>query len=294
MNQLGTVAIVTDSAADLPAEEVDRLGIHVVPVRLNFGDEEFLDKLSISPAEFYRRLANSNIKPQTSQPPPADFRRQFELLTSHGLEVLAIQISGQLSGTRQAAETAARMVDPERIQVFDSLNGATGQGLMVLWAAEAAARGWERLAIVRRLEEMRDDFATLALVRDLSWGVRGGRIKPWMETVSRRLSLQLVLARTQQGTLGPKGVIVGRGKVVERFAQRVLKRMDRQRTYRVVISHTDAIEDARRLRDILLTCHSKVDGCWLEDASPAIGVHAGPGSLLVGLQPWSAPEDRRA
>ncbi len=294
MNQRGHVAIVTDSAADLPAEEVDRLGIHVVPVRLNFGDEEFLDKLSIAPAEFYRKLASSDVKPQTSQPPPADFRRQFELLTSHGLEVLAIQISGQLSGTRQAAETAARMVDAERIDVFDSLNGASGQGLMVLWAAEAAARGWERLAIVRRLEEMRDDFDTFALVRDLSWGVRGGRIKPWMETLSRRLSLQLLLARTRQGTLGPKGVIVGKSNVVERFGKRLLKRMDNDRSYRVVISHTDAIEDARRLRDIILTGHPRVDGCWLEDASPAIGVHAGPGALLVGLQPWTVPEDRRA
>ncbi|TVQ41422.1 MAG: DegV family EDD domain-containing protein [Wenzhouxiangella sp.] len=293
MNQHGQVAIVTDSAADLPAEEIDRLGIHVVPVRLNFGDEEFLDKLSISPAEFYRKLAGSNEKPQTSQPPPADFRRQFELLTSHGLDVLAIQISGQLSGTRQAAETAARMVDAERIQVFDSLNGASGQGLMVLWAAEAAARGWERLAIVRRLEEIREEFSTFALVRDLSWGVRGGRIKPWMETVSRRLSLQLVLARTPQGTLGPKGVIAGKRNVVERFGRRLLKRMQRDRAYRVVISHTDAIEDARLLRDIILTGHPKVDGCWLEDASPAIGVHAGPGALLVGFHPWTAPEDRR-
>ena len=293
MNQHGRVAIVTDSAADLPTEEVDRLGIHVVPVRLNFGDEEFLDKLSISPADFYRKLAGSDVKPQTSQPPPADFRRQFELLTSHGLEVLAIQISGQISGTRQAAETAARMVDAERIEVFDSLNGASGQGLMVLWAAEAAARGWERLAIVSRLEEMRDEFSTYALVRDLSWGVRGGRIKPWMETVSRRLALQLVLARTRQGTLGPNGVIAGRRNVVERFGRRLLKRMQRDRAYRVVISHTDAIDDARRLRDIILTGHPRVDGCWLEDASPAIGVHAGPGSLLVGFHPWEAPEDRR-
>jgi uncharacterized protein len=94
MNQAGRVAIVTDSAADLPAEEIDRLGIHVVPVRLNFGDEEFLDKLTITPAEFYRRLESPTTHPQTSQPPPADFRRQFELLTSHGLEVLGVQLSG--------------------------------------------------------------------------------------------------------------------------------------------------------------------------------------------------------
>ncbi len=294
MNQRGRVAIVTDSAADLPAEEIDRLGIHVVPVRLNFGDEEFLDKLSIAPADFYLKLADSAVKPQTSQPPPADFRRQYDLLTSHGLDVLSVQISGQLSGTRQAAETAARMVDPERIEVFDTLNGASGQGLMVLWAAEAAARGWERRAIAARLAEMRDDFQTFALVRDLSWGVRGGRVKPWMETLSRKLALHPILARTREGKLGARGVIAGRGRVVERFGRHVARRMRGGQSYRVLISHTNALDDARHLRDQLLAAHPQVDACWLEDASPAIGVHAGPGSLLVGLHPWQPPEDRRA
>ncbi len=294
MNQSGQVAIVTDSAADLPAEEIDRLGIHVVPVRLNFANDEYLDKLTISPSDFYRKLASSEDKPQTSQPPPADFRRQFELLTSHGLEVLAMQISGRLSGTLQAARTAAERVDADRIETFDTLNGASGQGLMVLFAAEAAHRGWERSAIVARLNEMRDDFKTYALVRDLSWGVRGGRVKPWMEFVSRKLALNPVLANTPEGQLGARGVIAGRRNTVSRFAGYLLKRMNADRVYRIMISHTDALADARELRNRLLDSHPQVDACWIEDASPAIGVHAGPGSLLVGLQPWIAPEDRRA
>jgi DegV family protein with EDD domain len=294
MNQPGKVAIVTDSAADLPAEEVDRLGIHVVPVRLSFDDEEYLDKLTITPADFYRKLAESDSKPTTSQPPPADFRRQFELLTSHGLDVLSLQISGALSGTRQAAETAATRVDGQRIQVFDTLNAAGGQGLMVLWAAEAAARNWDRQAILNHLEQSRDFFKTFALVRDLSWGVRGGRIKPWMETVSRRLALNPVLTNTPEGRLGARSVIAGRRHAVERFGRYLLKRMKADQVFRIMISHTDALEDARKLRDQLLSGHPRVDACWVEDASPAIGVHAGPGSLIVGLQPWNPPEDRRA
>jgi len=293
MNQQGQIAIVTDSAADMPAEEVERLGIHVVPVRLNFGDEEFLDKLTITPGDFYRRLRDSEIPPQTSQPPPGDFRRQFELLTSHGLDVLALQISSSVSGTLQAAETAAGRFENAAVEVFDTLNGATGQGLMVLWAAEAAARGWSREDIVRHLTETRAEFQTLCLVRDLSWGVRGGRIKPWMETVSRRLHLNLVLSNTAKGKLGPCGVLPGRRTAVERFARFVLKKMDPQQTYRVVISHTDAIDDAKALRSNLLAGHPQVDACWVEDASPAIGCHAGPGALLCGIHPWLPPEEKK-
>ena len=293
MNQRGQVAIVTDSAADLPAEEVERLGIHIVPVRLNFGDEEFLDKLTITPADFYQRLADSPVAPKTSQPPPGDFRRQFELLTSHGLDVLALQISGTLSGTLQAAESAAARVDAQRISVFNTLNGATGQGLMVLWAAEAAAKGWERAAIIARLKELRHEFQTLCLIRDLSWSVRGGRVKPWVEVVSRRLHLNLVMANTKDGKLGPRGVLPGRHKALSRFGRFVLKKMDTERVYRVIISHTDALEDARRLRELLLQGHPRVDACWIEDASPAVGCHAGPGALICGIHPWSPPEERK-
>ncbi len=293
MNQHGQVAIVTDSAADLPAEEADRLGIHVVPVRLNFGDEEFLDKLTITPTAFYQRLAQSTTVPRTSQPPPGDFRRQFELLTSHGLDVLALQISSAVSGTFQAAESAAGRFENEAVSVFDTLNGATGQGLMVLWAAEAAARGWKRDAIIEHLSGTLAEFQTLCLVRDLSWGVRGGRIKPWMEKVSRRLRLNLVLSNTAEGKLGPCGVLPGRRNAVERFARFVLKKMDPERVYRVVISHTDAVDDARAMRERILTGHPRVDACWLEDASPAIGCHTGPGALLCGIHPWQPPEDRQ-
>lgn len=290
INQRGRIAVVTDSAADLPAEEIDRLGIHVVPLRLFFGDEEFLDKLSIQPSAFYARLADSAVHPQTSQPPPRDFRRQFELLTSHGHEVLAIPISGKLSGTCQAAEqTAARMHD-QPVTVYDSLNAACGQALLTLFAAEAAANRWPMDRIVQALDEIGPRTRTFALARDLSWGVKGGRVKPWMHWLARNARLNPVLANTVDGHLTARGVIAGRGGAVARFARYLVRRMDRGETYRILISHTDAPADARRLRELLLTSHPEVDACWIEEASPAVGVHAGPGSLLVGLQPWRSLE----
>lgn len=292
MNHPGTVAIVTDSAADLPADEVERLGIHVIPVRLVFDDEEFLDKLSMTPAEFYARLDRAPEHPKTSQPPPADFRRQFELLTSHGLDVLAIHIAGRLSGTLQAARQTAARVDAERIDVMDSRNAACGQGLMVLWAAEAAARGWERIAIRTRLTEMRDSFRTYALARDLSWGVRGGRVRPWLEKLARYLRLNPILTASSEGDLVPRGVIAGRRRAVGRFARYLLRRMTPGRTYRVVISHTDARADAERLRGLILSGHPEVDACWVVEASPAVGVHAGPGTLIAGLHEWTPPKRR--
>ncbi|NKI34253.1 DegV family EDD domain-containing protein [Wenzhouxiangella sp. XN79A] len=292
INQRGTIAVVTDSAADLPAAEIDRLGIHSVPLRLFFGDTEYLDKLSMQPSAFYRKIAGSDVHPQTSQPPPRDFRRQFELLTSHGHEVISIHISGKLSGTLQSAEqTAGRLGDEAPITVYDSLNAACGQALLTLWAAEAAAAGWSRREIVSGLDELGPKTRTFALARDLSWGVRGGRVKPWMEGVARHLRLNPVLANSVDGRLTARGVVRGRGEqAVRRFARFLVRRMDAGVTYRILISQADCVDDARLLRELLLTAHPEVDACWIEDASPAVGVHAGPGCLIVGLQPWTAPD----
>ena len=315
LNQRGKIAVVTDSAADLPSSEIDRLGIHSVPLRLFFGETEYLDKLSMSPSAFYRKLSSDAPHPQTSQPPPRDFRRQFELLTSHGHEVLAIHISGKLSGTLQAAQHSAERINKhsaehindrtepadaddaenshDPVHVYDTRNAACGQALMVLYAAEAAANDASLEEIIQALDRLSPLTQTFALTRDLSWGVRGGRAKPWMEKMARVLRLNPVLANSKDGRLTARGVIPGRKHAVRRFGKYLLRRMQPGEVYRVLISHTDCVDEARALRDQLLSAHPEIDACWVEEASPAVGVHAGPGSLIVGLQPWQAPPKQR-
>ena len=120
------VAVITDSAADIPESELERLNIHMVPLRLHFGDRGFLDKVSISPHEFYEALARDDQWPKTSQPAPGDFRRQFQFLTTHHEAVVSVNLTRRVSGTLQAAETAATRVDGGPVHVIDSLNVAAG------------------------------------------------------------------------------------------------------------------------------------------------------------------------
>ncbi|HSN69979.1 MAG TPA: DegV family protein, partial [Steroidobacteraceae bacterium] len=135
------VAIVTDSAADIPESELERLDIHMVPVRVHFGEQSYLDKVGIAPEEFFERLATSPVHPKTSQPPPGDFRRHFEFLGSHYPEVLSINLTSRASGTCNAARVAAdRTQSHGKVAVIDSLNASLGQGLLVIDAAECAAQ----------------------------------------------------------------------------------------------------------------------------------------------------------
>ena len=93
------VAVITDSAADLPAEAMQRLNIHMVAARVNFGDQDYLDKVGLATAEFYRKLRTEIALPRTSQPPPGDFRRQFEFLLSHHRDVVYVGLSRNVSNT---------------------------------------------------------------------------------------------------------------------------------------------------------------------------------------------------
>jgi hypothetical protein len=280
----GAVAIVTDSAADVPDELARRLNIHVVPVRVSFGEQDYLDKVGLSTAEFYRKLRTEIVLPRTSQPPPGDFRRQFEFLLSHHPSLVYVGLSRAVSGTLQAAEAAAQRGHPERTRVFDSANAAGGQALLAIRAAEMAAEGAGVEAILAELERRRPLTLTWAVARDIGHAVRGGRVPRWAKPVLNTLGLVPIAKVTPEGTLGMAGAFFGGRRIPERFARYIAARVDQRQRWRVVVGHCDAIADADAL---LLALQSRLD-CeqgWIAETGPAVGAHAGPGALVASLQP---------
>ncbi|NNE06684.1 MAG: DegV family EDD domain-containing protein [Xanthomonadales bacterium] len=283
LNQKGEVAIVVDSGADLPGSEVERLGIHIVPVRLSFGDREFLDGVSLDPETFYSMLDESDEIPQTSQPPPRDFKRVYTLLTSHGYKVMSVGLSTELSGTTQAARTAATGVEGE-IRIFDTRNASSGQGLLALVAAEAAASGLQIDEVEALLTELAPQTVTLAIPDDLSSAVRGGRVPAWLKKASELTRLAPVLI-AKKGRLGIGGVSIARGFNAQVLARHMLKRMKTDEVYRVLLAHVDNREGATAVRKILLENHSRIHSCHIAPAGPALGVHLGRGGVIAGFLP---------
>jgi hypothetical protein len=140
-NRASRVGIVTDSTCDLPATMLEELGIGVVPVRVYFGSENYLDKVTITPAEFYARFSVTDQAPKTSQPPPADFTQVYRNVAAHAGSIVSVHLSSAVSGTYQAALVGARPVEKTYITHVDSRNVSVGLGLVVRAAAEAAAAG---------------------------------------------------------------------------------------------------------------------------------------------------------
>jgi hypothetical protein len=284
------VAIVTDSSADLPEGLAESLNIHVVPLRLNFGDQDYLDKVGLTPHEFYRKLREEVVLPRTSQPPPGDFRRQFEFLLSHHPSLVYLGVARAVSGTIQSAETAAqRGGHPERTHVFDSANAAGGQALLAIAAAEMARRGDDAAAILRQLEPLRAATYTWAMTRDLSLAVRGGRIPWWGKPLVQALFLTPMAKVKPDGRLKLAGGLFGTRRVPARFAAYVARRVDRSRRWRVIVGHCDAPADgalALAAMRALLDCEQG----WLVETGPAIGAHAGPGALVISVQAIAQPD----
>lgn len=285
LNQAGSVAVVADSGADLPQDEVDRLGIHMVPARVSFGEQEFLDGVSIDGEAFHRMLAECEELPQTSQPPPGDFARQYELLTSHGYTVVSVGLSQALSGTTGSALRAAERFEEGAVRVVDTLNATCGQGLLAIAAAEAAARGYSADEIVAMLAEMIPQTRTFGISADLSFAVRGGRLPAWVKKVTDLIRAVPLLTASPKGELVPGGVIWGRKSVAESLGKKVARKMDAQAMYRVMLAHAGNPEGANRLRRTLLKQHARIHSCHICDAGPALGVHLGPGGLIAAFMP---------
>ncbi len=278
------VAIVTDSAADLPEAIAERHAIGVVPARVDLDGRDYLDKVGLSTGEFYRRMAASRQLPRTSQPPQGDFVRQFELALAHHPQAIYVGLSRAVSGTLQSGEHAAAREKTGRLRVFDTINAACGQALLVWRAAELAAADADADTILAELARLRPLTRMWAITRDISHAVRGGRIPGWAAPLARVTALTALARMREDGKMGVAGVLFTRANAPEVFARRVAKKLPVGTRWRLIVGHCDARAEGERLLAALRTRIEVSEG-FLVETGPVIGAHAGQGALIVAVQP---------
>jgi DegV family protein with EDD domain len=279
------VAVVTDSAADLPESVLEALDIHVVPVRVHFGTQSYLDKVGMTPEQFFAELARNPQHPKTSQPPPGDFRRAFEFLGSHYRAVVYVGLTARVSGTYQSAETAAgRARARARILTLDSGTAALGQGLVAMRAAEAAAGGGDAEAVLAAAAAARGRTHTWGCLVTLEFAVRGGRVPRWAGRIADFLRLTPILAVRADGNVGVGGALIGRRNPYRRFGQFVRRRLDPAKRWRIGISHANTPEGAALVREAIVEGLRDPELLPVIPLGTALGVHGGPGCVVVAVQ----------
>lgn len=288
--QSRSFAVITDSAADIADEEMERLDIHMVPCRVQIGERSFLDKVSITAHEFFAELAASPVAATTSQPSPGDFRRQFQHLASHFPDVVSINLTPTVSGTWQAARSAAERTGAAgRVHVVDSRNASLGQGQIAVFAAECAAAGLGIETALKAIDEMVAATTSFALIRDLSHAVRGGRVPRLQKRVADWLRLTPVIRTTADGRIATGGMLPGRRQLLPKFARFIARQYDRRACLHLAFGHAVCEEDAHALRELLLQLLPNVQKTTMTVLGSALGAHGGPGSLVVAVQAYREP-----
>jgi DegV family protein with EDD domain len=283
-------AVITDSAADIADEDLERLDIHIVPCRLQFGDRGYLDKVSISASEFFEKLATNPAHPTTSQPAPGDFRRQFQFLASHFDDVIAFTVTGSASGTYQAAVSAAERINaPGRIHVIDSLNASLGQGLLAVFAAECAHEGVPVDKTIAAVNDLIPETRIVGMLRDLRYAVRGGRLPSWVRTIATILNITPFIRATPDGRIAASGFAFGQRDRVRKFARSLVRRARGSGPLTVAIGHAACPDDASKLEEILRRELPQIERLTIASLGAALGVHTGPGAMIVALQPFTKP-----
>jgi len=278
------VIIVTDSAADIPEHLIDDLNIHVVPLRVQFGDKTYLDRVSLSSKEFYEELVRNPEHPKTSQPTPGDFRRQFEYLASHFDDVITISVTGKASGTFQSAELATTRVQAHgKVHAIDSKSASTGQGMIVVKAAEMAKAGKSADEILKALEQIIPTSHVYAYMGNIAYAVKGGRVPKSKKVLADLLRMNPILTALDDGTVTSGGAFFGKANRPQKFVKFLKKKMQADKQYRVFVSHANLVSEGEEVMRLLKELPNTTE-FELTETGTAIGAHGGPGTVVVGLQ----------
>jgi DegV family protein with EDD domain len=284
-NRSARVGIVTDSTCDLPASLVEDLQIGVVPVRVYFGSENYLDKVTITPSEFYARFSVTDVAPKTSQPPPADFTQVYQNVATHAGAIVAVNLSAAVSGTYQASLVGARPVEKTSFEHVDSRNVSVGLGLIVRAAAEAAQSGKPAAEVARIARDASERTRLFIAVPTLEHLVRGGRVSPVKSFIAKLLGLLPVLTLSSEGKAVPAAKARGFDGARRKMMKMLFRAADAGTTARRFgVAHCDAPGVADAIAREIRERYPESD-VMIVECGPALGAHGGPGAVAVAVLP---------
>jgi DegV family protein with EDD domain len=276
-----SVRIVTDSSADLPADEIERLGVEVVPLSIRFGDDEYTDGVDLSVGEFYDKLASSADLPETAAPAPGAFEAAFRRQREAGADaVVCINLSSGLSATFQSAQNAAKAAEGLDVRVVDSRSITSGLGTQVMAAAEAAAGGAGPDEVVALVDDLVARTHVIGALDTLDNLKKGGRIGGAQALLGSLLSIKPLLD-ISTGEVAEAGKARTRRKALEWLRDQVFAL---PAVEHLCVSHGKAPD----LDDMLalLAPRYPADSIRVTTIGPTIGTHGGP--RVMGLT-WVDP-----
>lgn len=279
------IALVTDSTCDIPQELFDCYQIHMIPIDIFFGKNHYIDKITISPDEFYTKMEHSTEKLSSSQPSMKLFLNTFSYLASHYDSIIAIHLSEKFSGTWFRSKKAAAQVSEstgKKIAVINSKNVAGTLGLIVLHAAEKIMQGCDFDEIVSSVDSLIEKSRMLINVNTLDSLIRGGRMNPVKGIIGKMVNIKPIIEIDHSGQLGMTDYAFSLNSSVQKVLQKIKSFMQHGRIVRYVILHAHDQEKVKWYTDMMVKTIGKPPE-YVSEVSPVVGLNAGLGAMAVGL-----------
>jgi len=285
------VRIVTDSLSDLTREHVKDLGITIVPLTVLFGHETYLDRVTITTEEFYRRLIAGPVLPTSTQPAPVDFANAYDKLCDDTNEILAITLSSKLSGTYQSARAGIELMKNKkcRVEVIDSQTVAMGLGLVVLLAAREARKGANLDTLVDFTRKALSRSHFMAYFDTLKYLAKGGRIGKAAGLLGSVLSFKPILT-VKDGEMAPVTRLRSRAAGLDYLYHFISVCPN---IHSIGIEHSTDPAGADELARRLGESYPKIP-IMRSTVSPVLGVYGGPNAVAVTLLEAEGPAPSKA
>lgn len=276
-----SVRIIVDSTADLSPEIKHRMT--VVPLTIIFGEEEYVDGVTMTHKEFYEKLVTSPVLPRTSQATPEAFAQTFEKVIAVGDTAVVITLASQLSGTYQSATIAAQDYK-NKVFVVDSENVALASGVLAEYALRLADSGMEAAEIAARLNEEKKKVHLVAVLDTLEYLKRGGRISKTVAFASGVLGIKPVVG-IKEGKID----VLSKARGAKQGADALLKEiekaggMDKEKP--LLLGYTGASDEMLQkfIADSSDFWGERVNELPQTIVGSVVGTHGGPGAVAIAF-----------
>jgi DegV family protein with EDD domain len=274
---MARIRVITDSACDIPEEIARRLDIDIVSLSIRFGDDEFVDRVDLSPAEFWAKCKASKTLPETAAPSPGAFQAAYERAKADGCDgVIVLTLTSLLSATHQSAviacEAVAGSID---VRVVDTKAVSMAQGLLAIDVAEVAATRVSLDLLVEHAESLVDKVGVVAMLDTLEHLIKGGRVGGARALLGQVLSIKPLL-ELKDGVVAEAGRQRTRAKALVAIAE-VAK--SHQPLRRLALVH-GASSEVKALEALVADVPTEFP-LIVTDMGPVVGTHGGPG--IIGL-----------
>ena len=274
------VRIITDSAADFEYRELQELNITYIPLVVTFGEQSYQDGVELNREQFYEKLLDSEVFPQTAQPSPAVLQEIFTQAHEAGDEAVYITLSSGLSGTYQTARMICEDLEFEGCHVVDGLNATGGQRMLVEQACRLRDAGKSAVQIVEQIESLRGRVRLYACLNTLENLYRGGRISHTVYKVGSMAQIKPIISIDTAGKVAVPGKAMGMRKGMDTLCK-YLDTHQPDPDFPVYLMYTNQRSAAESLGQRMEAHGHSVSGDRIIGVGAAIGTHIGPAACGV-------------